>query len=356
MSEIGLVDGYVRVSIVGDRSGERFISPSIQREQIEGWAKLRGVEIGEIFEELDESGARADRPLLTRAVERVESGESNGIVVAKLDRFGRSLLDGVSKIERIQAAGGTFVSVQEGLDLGTPTGKFVLRLMLSMAEWELDRVRENWDAARERSIARGVYVSPAPVGYQRSASGRLRLDPVAGPLIEEVFRRRAEGGRWQDLCRFLEESGLKTGRGNSFWVVNSLRNLIRNRVYLGEARHGAHLNPKAHEPLVDAAIWHDAQHPRRTPSAARRSPLAGLLRCAGCRMAMHQTTGGYGGRVMRVYRCQGKSSRGPCLSRAAINADQLEPLQASQPKRRGAPRPLRSEGEGSGSRSHVLSG
>jgi hypothetical protein len=52
---------------VRGRDGERFISPAVQREQIEGWIALRGARLGEVFEELDESGARADRPLLERA-------------------------------------------------------------------------------------------------------------------------------------------------------------------------------------------------------------------------------------------------------------------------------------------------
>ena len=73
--------------------------------------------------------------MLLEAIERVETGASDGIVVAKLDRFGRSLLDSLAAIERIRTAGGTFVSVQDGFDVSTDTGKLVLRFMLSMAEW-----------------------------------------------------------------------------------------------------------------------------------------------------------------------------------------------------------------------------
>ena len=106
-----LVDGYIRVSEVRGRDGESFISPSVQREEIEGWARSHDAVLGQVFEELDESGARANRPLLKRAIARVESGESNGIVVAKFDRFARSVVDGLRSIARIESAGGTFVSV-----------------------------------------------------------------------------------------------------------------------------------------------------------------------------------------------------------------------------------------------------
>src|SRR4051812_27445003 len=107
------LDAYVRVSDVRGRKGQSFISPDVQREQIAAWASAREAQIGEVWVELDESGARADRPLLMAAIGRIESGASEGLVVAKLDRFGRSLLDGLSAIERIERAGGTFVSVQD---------------------------------------------------------------------------------------------------------------------------------------------------------------------------------------------------------------------------------------------------
>jgi DNA invertase Pin-like site-specific DNA recombinase len=116
------VDGYVRVSKVGRRRGERFISPAEQRECINGWALARGARVLEIFEELDESGGRDDRPLLERAVGRVEGGISQGVVVSEADRFGRSLISGLAAIQRIKAAGGRFVAVKNGLDTGTDTG------------------------------------------------------------------------------------------------------------------------------------------------------------------------------------------------------------------------------------------
>src|SRR3954468_1807577 len=142
-----IVDGYVRVSQVGGRAGERFISPALQREEIERWIAARGYRLGAGFEELDQSGGRADRPLLEQAVARVERGESAGIVVAKIDRFGRSLSQGLAAMERVTNAGGLFASVQDGLDLSTDTGRLILRIMLSMAEWELDRISASWRAA-----------------------------------------------------------------------------------------------------------------------------------------------------------------------------------------------------------------
>src|SRR4051812_28274646 len=109
-----IVDGYVRVSQVRGRVGPSFISPRVQRDQIQGWIRANGAGLGRLYEELDESGGRDDRPMLLEAIHRIETSQSDGLVVAKLDRFGRSLVSSLRAIERIQRAGGIFVSVADG--------------------------------------------------------------------------------------------------------------------------------------------------------------------------------------------------------------------------------------------------
>jgi DNA invertase Pin-like site-specific DNA recombinase len=325
-----IVDGYVRVSQVKGRKGESFISPAVQREQIVQWAKLKGAVVATVFEELDQSGARSDRPMLVEALARVEDGLTDGIVVAKLDRFGRSLLDSLTAIERIRAAGGTFVAVQDGLDVTTDTGKLVLRIMLSMAEWELDRIRAQWNSARERAVARGVHMGAyPPTGYTRDSSRRLHPDALTAPAITEVFARRAQGATIRELGDYLTDHSVRTPLDNPNWVSAALHALIRNRVYLGELRHGSLINREGHAPLTDPVTWQAAQDPRvMTRRKVRNSPtvLGGLLRCAGCRMAMHsQTVTTRSGMRKRFYFCGGKSAAGDCKARAWISGAVAEP-------------------------------
>ena len=255
-----MYDGYLRVSQVAGRSGDSFISPDVQREQIERWAAANGVIVGEVFEELDESGARGDRPLLLGAIRRIEAGQSEGIIVARLDRFGRSLLDGLAAIERIVNANGSFVSAQDGLDLRTDTGRLILRVMLSMAEWELDRIRATWESARERAIDRGVYLGRTPpFGYKRGRDRRLEVDPDTGPLVAEIFRRHVRGETIGDLARWLEDTKVLTALENPGWTWKAVNTILRNRVYLGEVCSGRYLSRDAHPPLVERGLWQRAQ-------------------------------------------------------------------------------------------------
>src|SRR6266571_6551041 len=84
------VDIYVRVSQVRGREGESFQSPKQQEERCRAQLKADGLKAGEVFIDLDQSGAKASRPAFDKAMARIESGRSSGIIVYDLSRFGRS--------------------------------------------------------------------------------------------------------------------------------------------------------------------------------------------------------------------------------------------------------------------------
>jgi DNA invertase Pin-like site-specific DNA recombinase len=324
-----IVDGYVRVSRVDGRSGERFLSPQVQREQIERWAHYHGARIAHVFEELDESGARTDRPLVQEAIKRVERGVTEGVVVAYLSRFGRSLIDGLNAIQRITDAGGTFVSVGEGLDFSTDTGRLLLRLMFSFAEFEVDRTRSSWAVATERAVARGVFVGNRPFGYQRGLDGRLRPDVVEAPLVREMYRRRVDGASQAELRRYLMATGVPTSVGGLTWHPSSVRVILRSRAYRGEIHHGEFVNSAAHEPLVDEVTWQLAQHhaqqyPPRLPRPA--ALLRGILRCASCgRVMTAAMTRTEAGHDSRQYRCPPLDTSPRCPASVRIRDAMIEP-------------------------------
>ena len=95
----------------------------------------RGWRVGRLFEERADVRPADRCSLLGEALERVESRESDGLVVARLRNLGSSLEEAVAVLERIQAAGGRFVSVCDGIDLGASNGHSILRLLLSVLEW-----------------------------------------------------------------------------------------------------------------------------------------------------------------------------------------------------------------------------
>jgi len=318
---------YVRVSRIGGREGESFISTDVQRQEVERWAAGRA-EIVAWHEDLDVSGGTMERPGLDEAMRSVLAGEVDGIAVARLDRFARSLSGALDAIAKLDAAGASFVSVAEGLDPTTAVGKMMMRLILVLAEFERERIAESWAVARSSAVDRGVHISPkVPVGYLRAESGRLVVDPTAAPAVTAVFVARAGGASWRELATILEQAGVRTSYGGVNWTAQSLRALVSNRAYLGEARSGEFVNSDAHQPLIDPATFARAQHKAmRAVNGSGGGLLSGILRCAGCSFTMkadHMRD--RDGEKTRLYRCRGRFSFGDCSGRASVMGRVIEP-------------------------------
>jgi len=322
----------VRVSRRAGREGESFISPEVQRQKIADWAKLHEVEVVRWWEEIDQSGAKLERPLFQEALGRCERGETGGIVVARLDRFARSAVDALESIKRLNEAGARLVLVEDNFDGSTPMGRFAIGILTLIAELELERIKENWDTAVREAIGRGVYIAArVPVGYRKDEkTGRLvRHEPEAS-VVAEVFRRRATGASWESLAQFLEASGVYPSTGNEHWSRPGVASIVKNPAYLGEARQGAIVNAHAHEPVVTQAEFDAAQagrtllKPAHDGSIASQALLGGLARCAGCGHTLKVTGNGKPGQRFAIYYCVGRYAKGMCPARASIRASYLD--------------------------------
>jgi len=318
------LDGYVRVSRLGGRREEN-LSTVEQRRRIEGYCQAHGHSVREWFVETDESGGKSERPMWQKALARVESGESGGIICAKLDRFARSAADGLAAVRRIEQAGGTFVSVAENFDTSSPYGRFTMTIFLALAELELGRIRDGWAVAQSAAVRRGVHISArVPAGYRRNGEGRLQPDPETAPRIREVFLRRVQGGSWQQLASYLTFEQVPTFSGGQ-WTPGSVRAIVSNSVYKGEARGAQELvNPEAHEPIVSKAEWRAANRRRGEKPVTRGEGklLSGLVCCGSCGGRMSADRNRHG----NFYRCRNRIvSVSGCPQPATISGKLIEP-------------------------------
>jgi DNA invertase Pin-like site-specific DNA recombinase len=324
------LDIYVRVSRVAGREGDSYITEAVQEERCRALATARGLAIGEVFTERDQSGGKMERPAFAKALARIERGVSGGIIVARLDRFARTLLGGLQTLEQIREAGGVVLTAEGDFDTSTNTGELTLNLMLTLAQFELRRIRESWDVARERAVERGVHIAAAPAGYRKRADGVLEPSEHAA-AVKAAFEMRAKGASQAEIARHLIETGVPTvwsHRASSSWSIRAVQLLLQNRVYLGEARSGAYVKKDAHEALVTRALFRAVQDRKGKAKAASKNggdgPLlgGGLLRCAscGCRLSMDTTRAR--GKTYRFYRCK---SNPACTARVSVSAGKIEP-------------------------------
>jgi site-specific DNA recombinase len=323
------LDGYCRVSQVKGREGESFLSPDLQRQQIEGWAKLHGHTIATWHTDLDQSGGKMDRPGFVEMMVRVQRGQTEGVVVAKLDRFARSLPGALEAIRFLDERSAVFVSVAEGIDPSTSAGKMMRNLLLVLAEFELDRIRDNWHAAISNAILeRGIQPTVAPFGYRKDDHKRFVIDPDEGPFVREIFRRRLAGQTWEAIARWLNDEGVKPRR-SAQWTGSTIKQLTRREVYTGTIAKGQIRRENAHEPLVsrgDFLLVREVFAKTGDAPSETRNVLNGIIRCAGCARLMSGRGYKQKGQPRVIqYQCAVHHTAGDCPTPANVNESMIVP-------------------------------
>lgn len=323
-----ILDGYIRVSQTRGREGDSFISPKVQRDRIQAWADMRGVEIAAWHEDLDQSGGKLHRPGLDAMLARIRTGQTGGLAVAHLDRLSRAgVADALRLVESVHEAGAKIAVVDLGIDPTTPVGEFSMTLFLALGRMQRRQFKERWEEAQARAIGRGIHFR-APFGYSKPGrAAPIVPNPVTAPLVKRAFELRAAGEPWPRIAAFLNERHAPNTA--PLWTRSTVNHLIRNPAYLGQATCGKHVQLDAHPALVGRELWEaanavKAQAPSRGDGEG--TLLAGLIRCAGCRYVMSRgATQGVGRpEQLLTYTCRRHHSAGRCEASCAIKRELVE--------------------------------
>jgi hypothetical protein len=319
--------GIVRVSEVGEREGERFISPIDQGKRLDSWRRENDAELVEIIDEIDVSGKLplAKRPL-RRAVELVEAGKANAVVFAYRDRNFRNTIVEMETIARINAAGGKVFSVGFGeVRIDTASNWFSTIVQAAANELVSRSTAEKVINAKAEAVARGVPPFPRiPAGYRRGIDGRPYVVPEEAAAVAEAFRMRADLVPMTQIRQWLREQGIVL-------TYSGIKELFKSRFVLGELHAGKFSNLQAHPPIVERAVWQRVQRTKlpRGPVAQTDGGLLsrmGILRCSGCGYAMSrsaQRPDREHTKWFPIYRC---SMMGDCARPVTIGAELVERL------------------------------
>ncbi len=284
----------------------------IASQKAEGW-----VLVPDRYDDGGFSGATLERPALKRLLADIEEGRVDVVVVYKIDRLSRSLMDFAKLVEVFDRGGVTFVSVTQSFNTTTSMGRLTLNILLSFAQFEREvigeRIRDKFAASRKKGMWMGGFV---PLGY-RVENRKLVIHEPEAAVVRMIFERFVKVGSATALARALAAEGVRTRSGR---LVDKgfLYKLLNNRVYVGEAVHKGTAYPGEHEAIISRALW-DKVHailresPRVRAGRTRASTpalLKGLIfGPTGCAMTPTHTR--RGGKLYRYYVSQAVLKRGP---------------------------------------------
>ncbi|HVE90925.1 MAG TPA: recombinase family protein [Actinomycetota bacterium] len=203
--------GYVRVS-TGDQA-DSGAGLEAQRAVISGECLRRGWDL-EFCEDAAASARRLSRrPALAKALVQLDSGAADALVVSKLDRLSRSLLDFAGLMSRAQSRGWNLVALDLGIDLGTPAGEFMANVMASAAQWERRIIGQRTKDALAVKRAQGVKLGRPP-----------SIPPV---VVTAISQRRDSGLSLRAIADELNAEAVATGHGGRRWYASTVRQVLR---------------------------------------------------------------------------------------------------------------------------------
>jgi DNA invertase Pin-like site-specific DNA recombinase len=229
----------------------------------EGW-----VLSGERYDDGGLSGGTLERPALQRLLGHVAAGLVDIIVIYKLDRLTRSLLDFAKLVETLDAAGTSFVSVTQSFNTTTSMGRLTLNMLLSFAQFEREVTAERIRDKIAASKAKGMWMGGIPpLGY-RPHGRTLMVEPDHAELVRSIYARYRACGTVRLLAGSLSDEGVKAPRrktagGRSFggapFSRGQLYAILRNPIYTGRIAHRGVLHDGQHEAIIAIEEWEAVQ-------------------------------------------------------------------------------------------------
>jgi len=296
----------------------------IASQRSEGWVVLP-----DHYDDGGYSGGTMERPALKRLLEDIEDRHVDCVVVYKVDRLSRSLLDFTRIVETFERQGVTFVSVTQAFNTTTSMGRLTLNILLSFAQFEREIIGERIRDKVAASKRKGKYTGGMPVlGYDVDRlAKKLIVNTKEAQLVRHIFKRFAQIGSATLLAKELNSQGHRTKewitakgttRAGVTWNKMHLYRMFNNRLYVGEIVHHDQHYPGEHEAIVPRDLFDKVQaileqncRVRANKSRAKTPALLkGILKCGHCGGSMGPTFAKKNGKTYRYYLCIAASKNG----------------------------------------------
>ena len=213
---------YLRVST--DKQADAGVSLDAQQDKAKAYANLYDLDLVEVIIDAGESAKTLERPGLQRALSMLKTGQADALLVVKLDRLTRSVVDLGKLIETYFAPGkAALLSVSEQIDTRSAAGRLVLNILASVSQWERETIAERTRDAMRHKQANGEYIGGgAPYGFEL-VNGDLVEDSYEQGVIQQARELRESGLSLAAVAKELDRRGIQARNGKAFAAMQVKR-------------------------------------------------------------------------------------------------------------------------------------
>src|SRR3989338_4047182 len=235
---------YVRVSSEEQVNGH---SLGEQEKKCKHFIEAQGYEFVETYREEGVSGAKKDRPQLSRLLRDAKDKKFDAIVFLKIDRLSRDLKHFLGFTEELNGYGVEIKCVQEAFDTSTHTGRLQINILASFAEYERDLIRERSMIGRLASMHKGIWHGSPPFGYDKDENKKLKINEKEAEIVRKLFALFVDKDVLEKMTLHKVQTivnswgiptkkpeGQKKVNGATFWAKRTVGRLLTNPVYVGE--------------------------------------------------------------------------------------------------------------------------
>ncbi len=304
---------YTRKS-TEDGLDKEFNTLEAQRESGENYVKSQAYQGWEIipthYDDGGYSGGTLKRPALQQLLQDVENGMVDMIVVYKIDRLTRSLIDFAKLVEVLDRNQCSFVSVTQNFNTYDSMGRLTLNVLLSFAQFEreviTERIRDKVNASKKKGMWMGGFL---PIGYV-SINKKLTIIPEEAAVVRLAFEKYLLFRSETMVAEWLNENGYTTmSKGNGKFTHARISKMLRNVVYVGKVPHKDKVYEGQHEAIVSQELFDKVQELKKQNRIGRLAPsrfmehalLKGFIYCDCCQSAMISTKSNKKNKVYEYY-------------------------------------------------------
>ncbi|MDF2902405.1 MAG: hypothetical protein K0S25_43 [Bacillus sp. (in: firmicutes)] len=324
---------YIRVST--EEQAKEGYSISAQKQRLKAFCIAQDWQVVDLYVDEGISAKDMNRPELQRMITDIKEGKIDCVLVYRLDRLTRSVLDLYKMLQTFDKHDCKFKSVTEVFETTTAMGRMFITMVAAMAQWERENLGERVKMGMAEKVRQGKYANNIrPMGYDLDHSkGTLTIKEDEAKTIRLIVDLYLKGLGASRICQYLNERNILTKSGN-LWTDNPLMKILKNPIYTGTIRWGDELTENAVPPIIDQASFEmvqttiDNRRGLSPKQVASTYIFSGVIKCRNCGRSMvgggsHRVSAKGEKKVYRYYRCHHLAS-GICTQSGAFSETRIE--------------------------------